>query len=322
MPPDRFVADGIADVSVIMPAWRAATTIGRALASVAAQTVAPREVIVADDGSDDGTAEAAEAAGRAFFRSRFVLLRTPHGGAGAARNAALKTARGELVAFLDADDEWRPTKIEHSLVHMSEDDIFLVAHDYSLVMENQETPGNCARHFLHARSPEIALFVRNFIATSTVVARRAAVLAAGGFDPGLRSAQDYDLWLAMAFRSGARFRVFTENLARCHVTPGSITSRTEERRQASMAVLERHAPRLRGRTSAPYAAALMRAAVVHYEAICGFLARKMPLSAAGATLRLPAAFVSAWLAARRSLPPRSDFLTAASQPTTVLFDRV
>ncbi len=322
MPPDRFVAGGIADVSVIVPAWRAAATIGRALASIAAQTVTPKEVIVADDGSDDGTAEAAEAAGRMLSRSRFVLLRTPHGGAGAARNAALKVARGELVAFLDADDEWLPAKIERSLPHFAADDIVLVSHDYALVAKDREIPGNCARHFLRARDPAVALFQRNFIATSTVVARRAAVLGAGGFDSGLPSAQDYDLWLALVLRPGARFRVFSEDLARCHVMPESITSRTEERCRCSMVVLKRHAPRLRERTSVPSGPALMRAAIVHYEALRGFIDRGMPLSAAGTALRLPAAFVSAWLAARRSLPPRSDFLTAASRSATVLFDKV
>ena len=320
MPPESFVSGGRADVSAIVPAWRAAATIGRALASIAAQTVPPREVIVADDGSDDGTAAAAEAAGRAFSRSRFVLLRTSHGGAGAARNAALKAASGELVAFLDADDEWLPAKIERSLAHAV--DVVLVSHDYTLVADGREAVGDCARHFRAARDPALALFERNFIATSTVMARREAVLAAGGFDPGLPSAHDYDLWLALLLAPQARFHVFPGPLARCHVMPGSITSRIEERRRCSMAVLERHAPRLRQRTAAPDKAALMRAAVVHYEAASAFLGRGMPLSAAGTTLRLPAAFVSAWQATRRPLRPRSDFLVTATQPDTVNIDKI
>ena len=314
MPSERFIADGIADVSAIVPAWRAETTIGRALASIAAQTVPLREVIVVDDGSDDGTVAAAEAAGRALSRSRFMLLRVPHGGAGAARNAALKAARGTLVAFLDADDEWRPTKIERSLVHMDADDLVLVSHDYSLVAPGGETYGNCTRHYRAARDPAVALFRRNFIATSTVVARHAALRAAGGFDPGLPAAQDYDLWLALVLGPGARFRVFGEDLARCHVTPASITSRTEERRRCSMAVLERHAPRLRARASGAEASVLMRAAVIHYEAIRGFLDRRMPFSAAGAALGLPAAFIRALRSARRSVAPRADFLAVETPP--------
>jgi glycosyltransferase involved in cell wall biosynthesis len=308
MPLESFMREGVADVSVIVPAWRAAATIGRALASVAAQTVAPREVIVADDGSDDGTAEAAERAARTFAAARFLLLRLPHRGAGAARNAALRSASGTLVAFLDADDEWLPAKIERSLVHMNGTDAVLVSHDYTLAAEGREIPGNCARHFLAARDPVRALFVRNFIATSTVVARRVAVMAAGGFDPGLPSGQDYDLWLAMLLAPRARFRVFPERLARCHVTPGSITSRTWERLACAMAILERYASHLRSRASAPAGAALTRAAVVHYEAATAFLGRSDPLAAARAILEFPAALAAAWRAARRPLWVRPDFL--------------
>lgn len=300
-------SDGLADVSVIVPAWRAAATIARAMASVAAQTVAPREVIVADDGSDDGTAEAAERASADLTRTRFVLLRLPHQGAGAARNAALKAARGRFVAFLDADDEWLPAKIERSLAQAA-DGVVLVSHDYVMVAHGRETFGACARHFLAARDPALALFERNFVATSTVMARREAILVAGGFDPGLLSAQDYDLWLALLLPPEARFRVFAEALACCHATPGSITSRIEERRQSSMAVLERHAPRLRERTAACRKSALMRAAVVHYEAASAFLGRGMPLSAARAVLRLPAALGTAWRAAGRPPQSRTDFL--------------
>ncbi len=296
----------VADVSVIVPAWRAADTIGRALASVAAQTVPPLEVIVADDGSDDGTLEAAMRAAHAFARTRLVPLRLPHRGAGAARNAALKVAGGTFAAFLDADDEWLPAKIERSLAQAA--DAVLVSHDYVLVADGRETLGACARHFQAARDPALTLFERNFIATSTVMVRREAVLAAGGFDPGLPSAQDYDLWLALLLPPTARFRVFAEPLARCHVTPGSITSRVEERRRCSMAVLERHAPRLRARAAAPRKAALTRAAVVHYEAAAAFLGQAMPLSAAMAALRLPAALVAAWRASGRPAQPRPDFL--------------
>ncbi len=89
-----------------------------------------------------------------------------------------------------------------------------------------------------------------------------------------------------------------------------------------MAVLERHAPQIRQRTAAPGKVALVRAAIVHYEAASAFLGQGMPLSAARAAFRLPAAFVSAWRAARRSLRPRSDFLAAAMHPDIVEFDKV
>lgn len=107
-----------ADVSVIIPAFRAADTIGRALASVAAQTCTPREVIVVHDESDDGTADAAEAMRGALGPIALRIIRQPYQGDDAARNSALALANGALVTFLDADDEWLPEKLARSLPHL------------------------------------------------------------------------------------------------------------------------------------------------------------------------------------------------------------
>jgi glycosyltransferase involved in cell wall biosynthesis len=308
MPPEEFVIDGVADVSIIVPAWRAAATIDRALASIAAQTIPPREVIVVDDGSDDGTSDAAEAAARRFARSRFELIRSPHQGAGAARNAALRRTSATFVAFLDADDEWLPAKIERSLAHVNGGDVVLVSHDYAFVAGKRETAVDCARHFQAARNPATALFVRNFIATSTVLARRDAVRAAGGFDPGLPSGQDYDLWLAMLLAPEARFCVFPESLARCHATPGSISSRSRERLRCAMAILKRYAPHLRARASSPGVVLLARALVVHYEAATAFLGRNDWVAAAQAALAVPLALLDTARAAQAPLWIRPDFL--------------
>lgn len=91
-------------VSVMMPAYNAARYIGPAIESVLAQTYAHWELIVIDDGSSDGTAEAASA----FTDPRIRLYRQPNGGEAAARNHALARSRGEFIAFLDSDDLWQP----------------------------------------------------------------------------------------------------------------------------------------------------------------------------------------------------------------------
>lgn len=95
-------------VSIVMPAWNAAPFIGDALASARAQGTADVEMFVVDDGSTDGTADIAQ---RAWPGVR--LLRSgPRGGPAVARNAALRQARGEFVAFLDADDLWPEGKLQ------------------------------------------------------------------------------------------------------------------------------------------------------------------------------------------------------------------
>ncbi len=89
-------------ISVVMPAYNAGPWIGRAIESALAQTPPPLEVIVVDDGSSDDTPQVC-----ARYTDRLCYIRQENRGAAAARNTGIRAARGELVAFLDADDEWR-----------------------------------------------------------------------------------------------------------------------------------------------------------------------------------------------------------------------
>ncbi len=91
-------------ISVVVPAWNAQATLAETLASIAAQTLAPGEVVVADDGSEDATTAVASAAGAR-------VVRLAHAGAPAATNEGVAACRGELIAFLDSDDLWTPGKI-------------------------------------------------------------------------------------------------------------------------------------------------------------------------------------------------------------------
>jgi glycosyltransferase involved in cell wall biosynthesis len=95
--------------SAIIPAYQAAKYLAEAIESALAQTRPPDEIIVVDDGSTDGTADIA-----AGFGARVRCERQAHAGIGAARNRGLALARGERIAFLDADDLWTPAKLEVS----------------------------------------------------------------------------------------------------------------------------------------------------------------------------------------------------------------
>ncbi len=99
-------------VSVIIPTYNRATTLPRAIDSALEQTVEDLEVVVVDDGSTDETASVL--AGYDDPRVRVVTHETNRG-ANVARNTGIEHARGEYVAFLDSDDEWRPTKLENQL---------------------------------------------------------------------------------------------------------------------------------------------------------------------------------------------------------------
>ena len=271
-------------VSVVIPAWRSAATIGRALRSVAAQTVKPLEVIVIDDGSDDGSFEAAESCRALMNGIHLVVIHQDNMGAGAARNAGVRAAKGEWLAFLDADDEWLPGKLERSLAHA--EGASLIAHDYIEVKGEHETPMDCTRHLRAASDPFAALMLRGFIPSITVLAKRADVLAVGGFEESLPAAQDYDLWLKLLSLPDARLVMFPEALSRYYVSGTGITSRVEQRRRCSMQVLMRHLEQLSARPNA-LASAWHRVLIIHYEALAAHRIKGDALSALPGLIWLP-----------------------------------
>jgi glycosyltransferase involved in cell wall biosynthesis len=184
-------------VSVIIPAYRAAPTIGRALDSLLAQTRPPDEVLVVDDGSPDDLAGALGPYG-----DRVRLIRQPNGGAASARNRGIAHAAGDLIAFLDADDYWEADKLRRQLDLLGRHpEVGLVAGRFYT-----QPPGHgrrqpsadplpwCGRVLRPGGGDPLALASR--ITTSTVLVRR-GVLEGRRFDPGLGTAEDVDLWVRL-----------------------------------------------------------------------------------------------------------------------------
>ena len=256
-----------ADVSVIVAAYQAAGTVARTLQSIAAQTLKPREAVVVDDGSTDGTAKAAEAEAPRMNGIRLRVFRTDDNrGAGAARNRAIAESTEPWLAFLDADDEWLPEKLERTLSHLEGTDLILAAHDYWTGEGKAARHHECERRFRENPDPFVGLYRKGYIPSCSVVARRDAVIAAGGFDPELRNAQDFDLWLAMLKKPGTPFLVFGEPLLRYHPAPGGIMSHTERRLQCGMAIARRYYPDLKTHLGSALSSLWFRIAVLHGEA--------------------------------------------------------
>jgi glycosyltransferase involved in cell wall biosynthesis len=209
------------DISVIIPAYKAAGTIARALDSVLAQTRPAAEILVVDDGSPDDIAAAL-----APYAGRVALLRKPNGGAASARNWGLDRARGRLIAFLDADDYWEPHKLARQLAVLERHPrVGLVAGAYF-----EQAPGGERRASTlagpvaldqevaaaGARAFEIALQVW----TSVALVRRDAL---GGlrFDETLRTAEDRDLWIRLI--AGAPHYLIAEPLATAVMERNSLS---------------------------------------------------------------------------------------------------
>ncbi len=283
------------DVDVIIPAYNARHTIACALASVAAQTVKPKRAIVVVDGSPDGTREAAEACRKDMNGVDLTVIWQENQGAGAARNCAIAESTAAYVAFLDADDEWLPEKLQHSLPHLEDPNVVLVSHNVLVNDGIDEVLVDCTPHFENSNDPFVTLYRRGFISTSTTLARRDAVIAAGGFDTSLRNAQDFDLWLAMLAKPGAGIKVFNQALTRNHVTQGSIMSHTKRRLRCGVIIAVRHVPSLRARAGSMLASLWFRIIAVHYEAIMAYRSRNKYLRVGLVLAQLPGTLIGATL---------------------------
>jgi glycosyltransferase involved in cell wall biosynthesis len=205
-------------VSVIVPTFNGELFVRATLESVLAQTYAPIEVIVCDDGSNDGTLSIL-----AEFGDRIQLVRQSNRGVAAARNRAAEIARGEFLAFLDHDDLWEPHMLA-TLVPMlvSRTDCGLVYADAWIIDSQGELRGKRGRFLRYA---EGAIFDRllhgNFIPVETTLMRADLFRELGGYDVRLRYLEDYELCLRIARRTRvgfhaeplARYRIHDHNLS-------------------------------------------------------------------------------------------------------------
>jgi len=231
-------------VSVIVPAFKAASYIAETVLAVLAQTFKDFELIVVNDGSPD-TAEL-EAALKPFSGS-VVYRHEPHRGAAAARNAALRMARGTYVAFLDADDKWLPTYLEHQIAFLNAHrGVDLVYCDARLI-GNSPLAGRTFMETAPSRGPvtvESLLSLRCHVIASGVVVRRSIVLAAGMFDETIARGHDFDLWIRLA-RAGVRLAYHSKILLirRIHEDSLSGDSLTEcERALTGLRRIEQTVP--------------------------------------------------------------------------------
>ena len=260
-----------ADVSVIIPAFKAVDTIQRALISVARQDVPPKEVIVVVDGSEDGTYEAARAMEGDFKDTNLKVIAQEKAGAGAARNRGIAEASAKYVAFLDADDEWFANKIKRSIEELENGGHVLIAHDFIRVeMSGNEKSINCSLHFQNAADPYVCLYRKGYIATSSVVAQREVLRTVGGFDETLATAQDFDLWLKVLADQSVTFTIIPEHLTRYHISEGSITSFTARRIVCTLRIAKRYYPKLLTRPGSALMSLCYRVLAVHGEAVAAY----------------------------------------------------
>lgn len=235
-------------VTVVIPAFNAATTIERAVNSALAQNYRPIEIVVVNDASTDETAAVVTRMDRPEIR--FYSLAQNLGECGA-MNHAIERANGEFVAFLDADDEWREGKLEKQV------DVLLRNPKMSFVSCGCvyiDRDGRVMKEFgtvLPDRSADEiwrGLLSATYIAKPCVVARRALLRSVGPFDPSLKVGGDQDMWIRLAL--AGEVGLVPEVLVNVYETPDSLTKKYATRfSQYVLPMIERHVRAQRHRLS-------------------------------------------------------------------------
>ncbi|SOC87174.1 Glycosyltransferases involved in cell wall biogenesis [Curtobacterium sp. 314Chir4.1] len=189
-------------VSIVMPVHRRADVVGAAIASVRAQQHAAWELVVVDDGSGDDTVDVVRRA--AADDARVRLIERENGGAGAARNTGLAAVRGDFVAFLDADNTWRPEHLAAALAALLETDGPGVHTGVRMIGANNADDSTAPVETYRGEDGTLEdLLAGNFIDLNALVVRRDVAAAVGPFDETLRRWIDWE-WL---LRIGKRFGV-------------------------------------------------------------------------------------------------------------------
>jgi glycosyltransferase involved in cell wall biosynthesis len=266
------------DVTVIIPTYNRAAELALALQSALMQDPPPAEIIVADDGSSDATRDVARGVG-----PRVTYLRLAHSGRPAvARNAALRQARGELIAFLDDDDRFLPHKLALQTAALAaHPDAACVYSDGLFFRDDPSRPCGQVLAGMPAPSGDVfaPLLRGNFLFPALLLLRRACLDEVGGFDEARVTAEDYDLWLRLAVRHP--FVHAPGQVAAIRRHPGSLSADAARVRCESLAVLRRLDATAPARMRAA-AAARSEGYARHHGAVALALARRRQLLGAAA----------------------------------------
>ena len=184
-------------VTAILPVFNRSGSVIRAIESVFEQRISDLELIIVDDGSTDGTAAVLER-----YRNRALILAQPNRGAYAARNLALRHARGEFIAFIDSDDAWLPSRLERQ-VPLMRAGVGLVYGDTEIIRRPASDAPRSGLTGFRTISPVRGRVLEhfiwgNFVATSAALVRRSALEEIGGFAETSRLSSDFLAWFRIA----------------------------------------------------------------------------------------------------------------------------
>jgi glycosyltransferase involved in cell wall biosynthesis len=224
-------------VSVVMPAHNAARFLCVAIDSILAQADADLELVIVDDGSTDATAGLAVGYARRDRRVQF--LAQPWQGTAVALNRGIAAAAGEYIARMDADDVALPTRFGRQCAFLDANPAVSVVGSFVELIDAAGRVGRTRVYPTNSSDIVRGFLSKNPLCHPSVMMRRSAVVAAGGYDPRYRSAQDLQLWLRMS--AVHTFANIPAVLLQYREHPGQVTAtsrRCDTSIYSTLAVLE------------------------------------------------------------------------------------
>jgi glycosyltransferase involved in cell wall biosynthesis len=226
-----------APVSVVIPCFRCAKTIARAVESITRQSTRPAEVILVDDASGDGTLEVLRQLGQTHPDWVKLLTLEANQGSASARNAGWAIARQPYIAFLDADDSWHPQKIEIQYAYMAANpEVVLSGHAHRLLNKDEFEPNWSIGEYSVRNVSKNALLLSNRFVTPSVMLKREMSFR---FSEGKRHMEDHLLWLEIACAQMKITRISAE-LAAIYKAPYGATGLSAQMWAMEMGELENY----------------------------------------------------------------------------------
>mgnify|MGYP001273723416 FL=1 len=187
-------------ISVIIPTFNRKKTLGRAIQSVLNQSLSPFEILIIDDGSNDGTEEWV----KENFQNIKYIYQNNHG-VSSARNIGIENAYGDWIAFLDSDDEWLPNKLDKQVKAIDSNPKMKFFHTNEIWIRNGVRVNQMKKHkkyggYIFEKCLDICR-----ISPSSVLIKKEVFDNIGNFDESLRVCEDYDLWLRITSKYSVVF---------------------------------------------------------------------------------------------------------------------
>jgi len=227
-------------VSVVIPVYNVAATITETLESLLAQTFTDFEALIVNDGTPDHSMDIVAG----YDDPRFRVIEKENGGLNSARNAGIRNARGKYIAFLDADDLWRPTMLEKNVAHLDSDPDLGVSFTPSALIDEQSRPlglrqrpklnGITARDVI-CRNPlgngSAGVFRREVFDGIAFTREETPPNEVWWFDETFRQSTDIECWMRIVAQTDWKFEGLSEVLVDYRVNGAGLSANTERQLQ-------------------------------------------------------------------------------------------